>query len=94
MSFLRTAARQVEAVSLESGAPSALLITKTVGVFIDLEVLEVRCNGEPAAVLVETNYSWLYRCAVMSDDPAMAWQAKYVASAPGIVDVVLVPFRR
>ena len=92
--FLQTDQRDFESVTLESQVPSALLISKTVGVFLGLDIHEVLCNGKPADLVVDTNYAWLYACSADTGEAPISWQARYIASAPGIVDSVLLPFRR
>lgn len=92
--FLQTDQREFESVRLGSDVPSALLISKTVGVFLGLDIHQVLCNGEPADLIVDTNYAWLYACSADAEQSPASWQARYIASAPGIVDAVLLPFGR
>jgi len=92
--LFRAESREMETVSLESASPSALLISKPVGNVLALEIENVLCNGQPAERSVETNYAWLYSCSDATPGNSRAWRAQYTASAPGIVDSVLLPVSR
>lgn len=92
--LFRSSARETEIVTLKSSVPSALLISKPVAYFLSLDIHDVLCNGEPAELLVDTNYAWLYACRADAAKDSRVWRARYTASAPRIVDSVLIPFRR
>ena len=92
--LFRAESREQEIVALESSEPSALLLSKPVGYFLDVEIHEVLCAGAPAELLVDTNYAWLYACGIDTGEDSRIWLARYTASAPGILDSVLIPYRR
>lgn len=92
--FLQAEKRELESVTLQSETPSALIISKPIGVYLALEIREVLCNGTPARLLVDTNYAWVYACSVDIPGETSQWQARYIASAPEVVDSVLLPFTR
>lgn len=92
--FFQSEGRRMESVDLQSEAASALIISKPVGVYLALDIHEVLCNGNPARLLADTNYAWVYACQHEGKEQSSVWHARYIASAPEIVDAVLVPFRR
>jgi hypothetical protein len=79
----------VQSLALESDVVSALLISKPVGNYLALDILQVTCNGSPARLAIRSNHAWLYQCDGYGGGKPMRWQLRYKASADDLIDAVL-----
>ena len=82
--------RQVE---MRWPGDTALLISKPIGVFHTLDIIEVSCNEAAAQLLVSSNYSWLYSCDNNGISGESYWRVQYQSSPDDLMDAVLLPRR-
>jgi len=78
-------------IELNWHGASALLLSKPARAFINLAVERVECNGQPAQLLLESNYSQLYGCRRDGGIARQEWRASYRSGSTERLDAVLLP---